>query len=382
MINGKQADLEKSEIGLHSTPTIVDDMIIVGSSMFEGLGYVYSTNVQGPRPRLRRPHRQADVARSTRMPGRGEFGHETWENGSWDWTGNTGVWTQITVDPEAGLVYLPVETPTIDEYGGNRPGDNLFAESLVAVDLKTGKRKWHFQFVHHPLWDHDMSSAPLLIDTTIDGKPRKLVAVPSKQGWLYMLRPHHRQPIWPIEERPVPQTHDARREDGARRSRSSTKPPPYSRTYVAESDLIDFTPELRKQALENLKQFRWEQTPVRAADRARVAEQARRDQHRQHRAAASTGRARGFDPETGIFYTQAGTTPRSPSATTTRKSSTRSTPSSSRTSRASRAGKPTRTTACRVAAPDGTAAGRPAASTSPAAKAAARWPRASTACRS
>ncbi len=116
------------------------------------------------------------------------------------------MWTQITVDPEAGIVYLPVETPTIDEYGGNRPGDNLFAESLVAVDLKTGVRKWHFQFVHHPLWDHDMSSAPLLIDTTIDGKPRKIVAVPSKQGWLYCFDRITGVPIWPIEERPVPQT--------------------------------------------------------------------------------------------------------------------------------------------------------------------------------
>ncbi len=116
------------------------------------------------------------------------------------------MWTQITVDQEAGIVYLPIETPTIDEYGGNRPGNNLFAESLVAVDLKTGVRKWHFQFVHHPLWDHDMSSAPLLIDTTIDGKPRKVVAVPSKQGWLYCFDRITGVPIWPIEERPVPQS--------------------------------------------------------------------------------------------------------------------------------------------------------------------------------
>ena len=155
------------------------------------------------------------MARSTTCPRPASSAHETWENGSWDWTGNNGVWTQITADPEAGLVYLPVESPTIDEYGGNRPGDNLFAESLVAVDLKTGERKWHFQFVHHPLWDHDMSSAPLLIDTTIDGKPRKVVAVPSKQGWLYCFDRITGQPIWPIEEKPVPQSDDARREDGA-----------------------------------------------------------------------------------------------------------------------------------------------------------------------
>ena len=195
------------------------------------------------------------------MPGPGKPGHETWENGSWAWTGNTGVWTQITVDPEAGLVYLPVETPTIDEYGGNRPGDNLYAESLVAVDLKTGAKKWHFQFVHHPLWDHDMSSAPLLMDVTIDGKPRKVVAVPSKQGWLYVF-----DRITGVSRSGRSKSARCRRSDmpGEKTAKTQpfvTKPPAYARTHVTESDLIDFTPALRAQALENLKLFRWEQTP-------------------------------------------------------------------------------------------------------------------------
>ena len=127
------------------------------------------------------------------IPGPGEFGNETWENGSWEWTGNIGVWTQITVDPEAGLVYLPVETPTIDEYGGNRPGNNLFAESLVAVDLKTGVRKWHFQLVHHALWDHDMSSAPLLMDATIDGTAAQARRAADQAGLALRVRPHHRR---------------------------------------------------------------------------------------------------------------------------------------------------------------------------------------------
>ena len=201
----KQIDLEKGEIGLHSTPTVVDDMIIVGSSMFEGLGYRYSTNAKGL-VRAFDVRTGKQIWRFNTIPSPGEFGNDTWENGSWEWTGNTGVWTQITVDPEAGLVYLPVETPTIDEYGGNRPGNNLFAESLVAVDLKTGVRKWHFQLVHHPLWDHDISSAPLLIDATIDGQPRKLVAQPTKQGWLYVFDRITGQPIWPMPETPVPQT--------------------------------------------------------------------------------------------------------------------------------------------------------------------------------
>ena len=206
MINGKQADLEKSEIGLHSTPTVVGDIDHRRLVDVRGPRLRIRDQRAGPGPRVRRAAPASCCGRSTAFPAAASSAYDTWENESAGYTGNNGVWTQITVDPEAGIVYLPVETPTIDEYGGNRPGDNLFAESLVAVDLKTGVRKWHFQFVHHPLWDHDMSSAPLLIDTTIDGKPRKIVAVPSKQGWLYCFDRITGVPIWPIEERPVPQT--------------------------------------------------------------------------------------------------------------------------------------------------------------------------------
>ncbi len=303
LINGKQADLEKSEIGLHSTPTVVGDLIIVGSSMFEGLGYTYSTNVKG-NVRAFDVRTGKKVWQFDTMPGPGQPGHETWENGSWHWTGNTGVWTQITADPEAGLVYLPVESPTIDEYGGNRPGDNLYAESLVAVDLKTGKYKWHFQFVHHPIWDHDMSSAPLLIDTTVDGTPRKLVAEPSKQGWLYVFDRITGEPIWPRPETPVPQS-DVPGEKTSPTQPFVTKPPAYSRTHVAESDLIDFTPALRQQALANLKHFRWEQTPYVPPTGPESPDKL---------GAINIGNwnggvnwpGSGFDPETGIFYTQAG----------------------------------------------------------------------------
>jgi quinoprotein glucose dehydrogenase len=302
--NGKQVqvDLEKGEIGLHSTPTVVNDVIIVGSSMFEGLGYLYSTNVKGL-VRAFDARTGKKIWQFDCMPGPGQPGHETWENGSWDWSGNTGVWTQITVDPEAGLVYLPVETPTIDEYGGNRPGDNLYAESLVAVDLKTGVKKWHFQFVHHPLWDHDMSSAPLLIDATIEGKPRKVVAVPSKQGWLYVFDRITGQPVWPMPETPVPQT-DMPGEKTAKTQPIPSKPPAYSRTHVTENDIIDFTPALRAQAMENLKLFRWEQTPYvppvgpnsRLLGTINIA----------NTSGGTNWPGSGFDLETGIFYTQAG----------------------------------------------------------------------------
>lgn len=304
MINGKQADLEKSEIGLHSTPTVVNDTVLVGSSMFEGLGYEYATNVQGQA-------RAFDVRTGKLLwafkgiPGRGEFGFDTWKNESAGYTGNNGVWTQITADPEAGIVYLPVETPTIDEYGGNRPGDNLFAESLVAVDLKTGVRKWHFQFVHHPLWDHDMSSAPLLIDTTIDGKPRKIVAVPSKQGWLYCFDRITGVPIWPIEERPVPQS-TMKHEETSKTQPFPTKPVPYARTYIAESDLIDFTPALKAQALKNLSLFRWEPTPY--VPPTGPESKLLGSINIGNTAGGTNWPGAGFDVETGIFYSQAGMT--------------------------------------------------------------------------
>ena len=191
------------------------------------------------------------------IPRPGEFGNDTWLNGSWAVNGNTGVWTQITVDEELGLVYLPVESPSSDYYGGKRPGNNLYGESLVGVDLKTGQRKWHFQLVHHPIWDHDISSAPILLDVTIDGKPRKLVAQPTKQTFLYVFDRVTGEPIWPIVETPVPPG-DVPGEWYAPTQPIPTKPPAYGRPGLRIPDeLIDFTPEMRAQAMENLKHYKW-----------------------------------------------------------------------------------------------------------------------------
>src|SRR6266545_667797 len=297
----KPIDLDRGEIGIHSTPTIVNDMIIVGSSMAEGLGYRYSTNAKGL-VRAYDARTGTQIWRFNTIPYPGEPGNETWESGSWEWTGNVGVWTQITVDPEAGLVYLPCESPTIDTYGGNRPGNNLYAESLVAVDVKTGKKKWHFQLVHHPIWDHDISSAPLLIDATIDGRPRKLVAQPTKQSFLYLFDRITGEPIWPMPETAVPQS-DIPGEKTSATQPIPSKPPSYARTHVVVDDLIDFTPALRATALENLKKFRWEPTPfipaVRPNDKVL--------------AAINVGNTVGginwpgasFDPETATFYGQA-----------------------------------------------------------------------------
>ncbi len=254
---GKQINLETGEAGLHSTPTIVGDIAVVGSSFKEGMTVVTRNNTKGLA-------RAFDVRTGKlvwtfhTIPKKGEAGYETWENGSADYNGNTGVWTQITADPVAGLVYLPVESPTSDYYGGERPGDNLYGESIVCVEAKTGKKKWHFQVVHHPVWDYDMSSAPLLADVTVDGKARKVVAIPSKESWLYVFDRITGEPIWPIVERPVAQS-DVPGEKTSKTQPFPTKPPAYARNFInPPDDLIDFTPEMRAEALDKIKRYRLE----------------------------------------------------------------------------------------------------------------------------
>ena len=185
----------------------------------------------------------------------GEFGRDTWEKDSASYTGNTGVWGQISADEELGLVYLPVELPTGDYYGGHRPGNGLFGESLVAVDLQTGKRRWHYQLVHHGIWDMDIPCAPILVDITINGRPIKAVAQPTKQAWLYVFNRETGEPIWPIEERPVPKG-DVPGEWYAPTQPFPTKPPAYDRQGVSKDDLIDFTPELRAEGEKMVAQYK------------------------------------------------------------------------------------------------------------------------------
>ena len=253
--NRQPIDLETGEIGVHSTPAIVKDTIIIGSSFREGATVSTHNNTKG----LVR----AFDARTGKLlwtfntiPRPGEFGNDTWENDSWAVNGNTGVWTQITADEELGLVYLPVETPTSDFYGGHRPGNNLFAESLVAVDLRTGQRKWHYQFVHHPLWNYDMSSAAMMADITVNGRAIKAVAVPSKQGFLWVLDRATGQPVWPIEERPVPQS-DVPGEKTSPTQPFPTKPPAYTRNSIkVPDDLVDFTPAMREQAIKQIGRYK------------------------------------------------------------------------------------------------------------------------------
>jgi quinoprotein glucose dehydrogenase len=253
---GQKIDPVKGEIGVNNTPLIVGDVVVVGSAFSEQSGTLPTThnNSKGLVHAYDvRTGRRLWVFRTIPMPG--EFGNESWEKDSWAVNGNNGVWTQMAADPELGLVYLPIETPTSDYYGGHRPGNNLFAESVVAVDVKTGQRKWHFQLVHHPLWGFDNASPPILADVNVGGKPIKALAQPGKQAFLYVFDRSSGEPVWPIEERPVPQG-DVPGEWYAPTQPFPTRPPAYDRQGYSDDYLIDYTPELRAAALKVVSRYR------------------------------------------------------------------------------------------------------------------------------
>ena len=231
------------EIGLHATPVIAKDVIVVGAAHLPG---------GAPKSRIHEKGfiRGYDARTGKRLwifhtiPLAGEFGNDTWEKDSWSYTGNAGVWAQMTVDEETDTLFLPVELPTGDYYGGHRPGNGLFGESLVALDLKTGKRKWHYQLVHHGIWDMDIPCAPILMDLTVDGRAIKAIGQPTKQGWIYTFDRITGKPVWPIEERPV-EKGTVPGEWYSPTQPFVTKPPAYDRQGVSLDDLIDFTPELK-----------------------------------------------------------------------------------------------------------------------------------------
>jgi quinoprotein glucose dehydrogenase len=247
-------DLMSSEIGLHSAPIIGKDVIVVGAAHKPGGVPTSKTNVKGY-------VRGFDVHTGKRLwtfhtiPKPGEFGFDTWQNDSWSYTGNTGSWGQAAIDEDLGLAYLGIELPTGDYYGGHRPGNNLFGESLVAVDLKTGQRKWHYQYVHHGIWDMDNPCPPILADIVVNGRTVKTVAQPTKQAFLYVLNRETGQPIWPIEERPV-EKGDVPGEWYSPTQPFPTKPPAYDRQGISINDLIDFTPELRAQAQQIVSRYK------------------------------------------------------------------------------------------------------------------------------
>ncbi len=252
--NDQEYDLTTAAVGLNATPLVAGDVVVVGAAHFSAGG----TNT---RPTAKGFVRGFDVKTGKRLwifhtiPMKGEFGYDTWLDGSAEKNGNLGAWAQMSADLDLGLVYVPTEMAATDYYGVNRPGNGLFGESIVALDIKTGKRKWHYQTIHHGLWDWDLPCAPILYDAQIGGRTIKALAQPTKSAFLFVLNRETGEPVWPIEERPVPQSELA----GEKTSPTQpfpTRPAPFDRQGVTVDDLIDFTPELRAQALEQAKAYK------------------------------------------------------------------------------------------------------------------------------
>ena len=237
------------------------------------------------------------------IPQGGEFGVETWQEESWRYTGNGGVWTQMSADLELGYVYLPTEAPTNDYYGGHRPGDNLFTQSVVAVNALTGERVWHFQMIHHGLWDYDTPAAPNLMNIDVDGREIRALAQVTKQGWAYVFDRATGVPVWPMPELPVPEGMIP----GERTSPTQpfpTKPPAFAVQGLTEEDLIDFTPELKAEALEIINNYVYGPifTPASLPDESAGK---RGTIFVPSAGGGANWPGAGFDPETGVLFVPA-----------------------------------------------------------------------------
>ncbi|MGD2045994.1 MAG: PQQ-binding-like beta-propeller repeat protein, partial [Gemmatimonadota bacterium] len=242
-------------IGASSPPAIVGDVVVVGSAHHVGMRPPSMVNTPGD---IRGFDARTGELLWTfhTIPEEGEPGVETWLEDSWTYSGNAAAWAQISWDAETGIVYLPTEAATGDYYGGHRPGNNLYSTSVVALDAETGEMVWYFQTIHHDIWDWDNPTNPILADVTIDGQERKIVAQVTKQGFTFVFDRLTGEPIWPIEERPVPQT-DAPGEWTSPTQPIPTLPVPFERQGFSEDDLNDWTPELHARALEIAEQYRW-----------------------------------------------------------------------------------------------------------------------------
>jgi quinoprotein glucose dehydrogenase len=253
-VDANLGTLASGDITASSPPIVVNGVVVVGNSHDRGYYPERKENIPG--------HVRGYDAKTGSMlwrfhvvPQPGEFGHDTWEGDSWTYTGNISAWAPLSADSQRGLVFIPTDTPTNDYYGGHRHGANLYGTSLIAIDVKTGKRVWHFQMVHHDVFNYDNPDAPHLVDITVGGRKIPAVAAVTKQGFTYVFNRETGQPVWPIEERAVPQS-DTPHEKTWPTQPFPTKPAPFELQGITENDLIDFTPELKKQALEIARQYR------------------------------------------------------------------------------------------------------------------------------
>ena len=256
LTQGLRRPIDRSLYACSSPPVICRDVVVTGSTVLDAFAINQVPRRVMPPGDVRgfdvRTGKQKWVFKT--IPQKGEFGNNTWEGDSAERTGSANVWTLMSFDEELGTVYLPVSTPTNDYYGGERKGDNLFAESLVCLDAETGQRVWHFQMIHHGLWDYDLPAAPNLIDITVDGRKIMAVAQISKQAFCYVFDRVTGEPVWPIEEQIVPPSQIP----GERASPTQpipSRPPPFDRQGLTDDDLIDFSPELRRTALEVVSNY-------------------------------------------------------------------------------------------------------------------------------
>lgn len=280
-----------------SPPVVWGDLVIVGNGVGDRL--VYHDDPPGDVQAF-------DVRTGRRVwdfnpiPQPGEFGNETWEDSSWKHTGHTNVWAPFSADSARGLLYLPLSTPSNDWYGGARKGDNLFAESIVCIDARTGKRKWHFQTVHHGLWDYDIPAPPVLGTVIVNGRRTDIVAVPTKMGFLFVFDRVTGRPIWPIVEKPAPAS-DVPGERTSVTQPVPTKPAPFAQQGFSESDVIDFTPQIKQRALAAIALYRIGPLFTPPSNAGTIVMPG---------AIGGAGWGGGaFDPETGVIYIKATNSP-------------------------------------------------------------------------
>lgn len=288
---------EQLDIGISFPPLVVDDVVIAGAAHEVGMRPLSEVNVKGDIRGF--DARTGDLLWTFKtIPERGEVGYETWLNGSAEYTGNAGVWSMMSADPERGVVYLPVESATGDRYGAYRPGDNLFSSSTVALDYATGERKWHFQTTHHDIWDWDTPSAPLVIDLP-DGRPA--VVQTLKQSHLFMFDPETGEPMFPVEERPVPSS-DTPGEVVSPTQPYPTLPAPYDRQGFQADDLVDFTPEIARRAAEIAADYRFSELYTPPSLYKDPKDGTLGTLHLPSSTGGSNWEGSSYDPETGIIY--------------------------------------------------------------------------------